>query len=95
MATYRLGNHQPQNLYRDDQYIGVMFDPETAAEVIAAMNERDRLAKLERDVMEHLTPPQPAIQHHPQSPGGDGLGYGPCTGCGELWPCKASRGERP
>ena len=40
--TYRVGNHQPQNIYRDDQYIGVMFDPETAAEIVAAMNERDR-----------------------------------------------------
>jgi hypothetical protein len=40
MATYRVGNHQPQNLYRDDTYIGVMFDPQTAAEVVAAMNDR-------------------------------------------------------
>lgn len=37
--------------------------------------------------------PEPfeAVQHHPQTPGGDGLGYGPCTGCGELWPCTPSR----
>lgn len=32
--------------------------------------------------------------HRPSSLGGDGLGYGPCVGCGELWPCKASRAER-
>lgn len=38
MSTYRVGNHQPQNIYRDDRYIGVMFDPETAAEVVAALN---------------------------------------------------------
>jgi hypothetical protein len=29
-------------------------------------------------------------EHRPSSLG-DGLGYGPCVGCGELWPCKASR----
>jgi hypothetical protein len=37
MATYRVGNHQPQNLYRDDQYIGVMFTAEDAALVVEAM----------------------------------------------------------
>jgi hypothetical protein len=36
--TYRVGNHQPQNVYRDDTYIGVMFSPETAAEVVVTMN---------------------------------------------------------
>jgi len=30
-------------------------------------------------------------EHRPMSPGGDGLGYGPCVSCGELWPCKAVR----
>ena len=34
-------------------------------------------------------------KHRPSSPGGDGLGYGPCVGCGELWPCAQSRRERP
>lgn len=35
---YRGGSHQPQNVYRDDQYIGVMFSPEDAALVVAALN---------------------------------------------------------
>ena len=39
IAAYRC-HHQPQNVYRDDQYIGVMFTAEDAAEVVAAMNER-------------------------------------------------------
>jgi hypothetical protein len=41
MATYRVGNHQPQNLYRDDQYIGVMFSPDDAALIVEALNERE------------------------------------------------------
>jgi hypothetical protein len=40
MATYRTGNHQPQNVYRDDQYIGVMFTAEDAALVVEALNGR-------------------------------------------------------
>lgn len=35
---YRVGNHQPQNLYRDDTYIGVMFSPVDAAIVVAHLN---------------------------------------------------------
>lgn len=31
-------------------------------------------------------------EHRPSSLG-DGLGYGPCVGCGQLWPCMASRAE--
>jgi hypothetical protein len=31
-------------------------------------------------------------EHRPSSLG-DGLGYGPCVGCGQLWPCVASRDE--
>lgn len=38
MSTYRVGNHQPQNVYRDDAYIGVMFTAEDAALVVAALN---------------------------------------------------------
>jgi hypothetical protein len=41
MATYRVGNHQPQNLYRDDTYIGVMFTAEDAALVVEALNGDD------------------------------------------------------
>jgi hypothetical protein len=33
-------------------------------------------------------------EHRPSSLG-DGLGYGPCTGCGQLWPCEQSRRECP
>lgn len=38
--TYRVGNHQPQNVYRDQQYIGVMFTAEDAALVVEALNGR-------------------------------------------------------
>jgi hypothetical protein len=38
VTTYRVGNHQPQNLYRDDQYIGVMFSPIDAAAVVEHLN---------------------------------------------------------
>jgi hypothetical protein len=38
VTAYRVGNHQPQNLYRDDQYIGVMFTAEDAALVVEALN---------------------------------------------------------
>ena len=36
--TYRVGRHQPQNLYRGEQYIGVMFSPEDAALIVEALN---------------------------------------------------------
>lgn len=35
---YRVGNHQPQNVYRGDEYIGVMFSPEDAGLVVQALN---------------------------------------------------------
>lgn len=37
--VYRVGRHQPQNVYRDDDYIGVMFNPEDAALVVQVLNE--------------------------------------------------------
>lgn len=37
VTTYRVGNHQPQNVYRDDQYIGVMFTADDAALVVEAL----------------------------------------------------------
>ena len=43
MVTYRVGNHQPQNVYRDDAYIGVMFTAEDAALVVEALNEVERV----------------------------------------------------
>lgn len=36
--TYRVGNHQPQNVYRDQEYIGVMFTAEDAALAVEALN---------------------------------------------------------
>lgn len=38
MSTYRVGNHQPQNVYRGEQYIGVMFTAEDAALAVEALN---------------------------------------------------------
>lgn len=35
---YRVGTHQPQNLYRGDTYIGVMFDPADAALIVQVLN---------------------------------------------------------
>lgn len=40
--TYRPGNHQPRNLYRGDQYIGVCFDPADTALIVDAMEGRAR-----------------------------------------------------
>lgn len=37
-AVYRVGNHQPQNIYRGDQYIGVMFSPIDAAVAVRHLN---------------------------------------------------------
>lgn len=36
--TYRQGNHQPRNVYRGEQYIGVMFTAEDAALAVEALN---------------------------------------------------------
>jgi hypothetical protein len=79
---YRVGNHQPQNVYRGDAYIGVMFTADDAALIVEALNDRKPTE----------LPDEPVTEHRPEYPGGDGLGYGRCTGCGELWPCTASRG---
>lgn len=38
--TYRVGNHQPRNLYRGNEYIGVMFDPADAAMIAETLNGR-------------------------------------------------------
>jgi hypothetical protein len=37
-GLYRVGNHQPQNVYRGDQYIGVLFSAADAALVVATLN---------------------------------------------------------
>lgn len=39
---YRVGNHQPQNIYDGEKYIGVMFDPAVAARVVYALNAQER-----------------------------------------------------
>jgi hypothetical protein len=36
--TYRVGRHQPQNVYCGEQYIGVMFSPEDAALTVSMLN---------------------------------------------------------
>lgn len=38
VTEYRVGNHQPQNVYRGDEYIGVMFSPIDAAAVVRHLN---------------------------------------------------------
>lgn len=38
-ATYRVGNHQARNVYRGDEYIGVMFSADDAALVVAILNK--------------------------------------------------------
>lgn len=40
MTAWRQGNHQPQNLYAGEDYVGVMFTPRNAERVVAAMNGR-------------------------------------------------------
>lgn len=40
-GQYRVGNHQPQNLYRGDAYIGVMFSPVDSALFVALGNAAD------------------------------------------------------
>jgi hypothetical protein len=37
-GTYRVGNHQPRNPYRGDEYIGVMFDPADTAMIARMLN---------------------------------------------------------
>jgi hypothetical protein len=38
-GPYRVGRHQQQNVYRHEQYIGVMFSAADAALVVLALNE--------------------------------------------------------
>jgi hypothetical protein len=50
---------------------------------------------LEREIAEGVeAAPVAALEHAPESPAADGLGYGRCKGCGELWPCGPVRGLR-
>jgi hypothetical protein len=45
---YRVGNHQPRNLYRGDEYIGVMFDPADTALIARVLNEWAGSAPIDR-----------------------------------------------
>lgn len=45
---YRVGNHQPQNIYDGNAYIGVMFSPDHAARVVAALNAAEGRAAGEK-----------------------------------------------
>lgn len=40
---------------------------------------------------ESAAPPQEDPKHAAEHPGSDGLGYGRCTACGEMWPCTTVR----
>ena len=37
-GPYRVGRHQPRNLYRGEQYIGVMLDPADTAVIMDRLN---------------------------------------------------------
>lgn len=59
-AHYRVGRHQAQNVYRHDPggdpdglYIGVFFNPETAALIVEALNGRDEAIR-QRDFAREL-----------------------------------------
>jgi hypothetical protein len=45
---FRVGNHQPQNIYDGDKYIGVMFSAPHAARVVAALNDTEARFTAER-----------------------------------------------
>jgi hypothetical protein len=40
--TYRVGRHNPRNLYRGDEHMGVVFDPADGPRVVAALNVAER-----------------------------------------------------
>jgi hypothetical protein len=101
-VTYRVHPTQSTLIYRDDAYIGVMFTAEDATLVVEALNDReaedgrevdranamfDEWADVRRRIVNRAEHRPSSHQH--------GLGYGPCVGCGELWPCQQSRRERP
>lgn len=52
MRPWRVGNHQPQNLYRGEEYMGVMFNPEVARFIVEAMNADLSSAPEDQDVEE-------------------------------------------
>lgn len=46
MTTYRVGNHNPRNLYRDDEHFGVVFDPADGPLVVSVLNFRERAMQI-------------------------------------------------
>lgn len=84
MSTYRVGNHQPQNVYRGEQYIGVMFTAEDAALAVEALNGTN--AALDRQALA----PTPSTVTLVADPGPFAPIVDRCTGCG----C-AKTGHRP
>lgn len=50
---YRVGRHQPQNVYRGEKYIGVMFSPEDAAAVVRCLNLATQTAAPEGVLADH------------------------------------------
>jgi hypothetical protein len=60
VTTYRIDNHQPQNVYQGDQYIGVMFTAEDAALVVEALNGRAELLA----ALAALVDPDPCSYDH-------------------------------
>lgn len=46
---YRVGNHQPRNPYRGDEYIGVMFDPTDTAMIAELLNEQDDMVPADQE----------------------------------------------
>jgi len=45
---YRVGHHQPRNVYDGDRYIGVFFEEQNAARAVAALNEQEDRIRAER-----------------------------------------------
>jgi hypothetical protein len=59
MNLYRVGHHQPQNLYRGDEYIGVLFDPADTARIANALNNEKILAQPNRTTIYRVEYAQP------------------------------------
>jgi hypothetical protein len=53
---YRVGNHQPRNIYRGQEYIGVMFSPRDAALVVISLNLGAGVANLAAETEDDVEP---------------------------------------
>ncbi len=59
---WRLGNRNPRNLYLGETHVGMLIEPELAAQIVAVMNAaRDRadLAEMVRVLVEEQLPTEP------------------------------------